>query len=313
MNKPPVNFDHGDDLSDFLGQPSQGARPLPQDDASVRIRQSVPAFEESCRKCRGTGTFQSYSGRSLGPCFACKGKGKFAFKSSPEVREQGRQYRASLPGKRWDAFQASHPAEAAWILKTAQTAQGGFRDVVLGIKNAVDRYGDLSDGRMRVVQGGLARDAQRAEQQAQQAVQRDQRAEGVDASKVTDAIRRGKEAGLKWICLRFQGLVIYEAKKYPGTLYVKTALKDGVYLGSIKDGRFLPSRECTPELQAKVILVASDPAAAAKVYGLETNECCVCGRELTNKESVETGIGPICSGRLGWTPGGLVRKAGVDF
>lgn len=303
MNKPPVNFEQGDDLSDFLGQPSQGARPLPQDDASVRIRQSAPAFEESCRKCGGTGTFRSYSGRSLGPCFACKGKGKFAFKSSPEVREQGRQYRASLPGKRWDAFQASYPAEAAWILKTAQTAQGGFRDVVLGIKDAVDRYGDLSDGRMRVVQGGLARDAQRAVPAAIVARQAVPPAPAAQYPKIRAFLLKAKEAGLKAPGFGGKGIALEMAKDHsrnPGCVYVKW---QGEYAGKIgSDGAFYVLRafEGNAELAERLATIEADPAAWTKLVGIETGSCACCGLTLTDPVSIARGIGPICWGKWGF-------------
>lgn len=33
-----------------------------------------------------------------------------------------------------------------------------------------------------------------------------------------------------------------------------------------------------------------------KLYGV----CCICGRTLTNEESIAAGIGPICSGKQGW-------------
>lgn len=32
-------------------------------------------------------------------------------------------------------------------------------------------------------------------------------------------------------------------------------------------------------------------------YGHEFGECCMCGRELTNPESIKTGIGPVCARR----------------
>lgn len=319
MNK--FNFDQGDDLGDFLGQPSQGPRPLPQDDASVRIRQDVPIFEEICRKCGGSGQFRSYSGRALGKCFGCKGAGKHTFKSSPEAREQGKAYRAALPGKRWDIFQAAHPAEAAFLVaKLAQSnLPTGYRDTLISIKDAIDKYGDtLSDGRMLVLQRGVARDEEHTAKRQERVQERVQQAPAVDASQIVAAFQRGREAGVQRLILRFSGLRIKEAKKFPGTLYVTSTLRqdqDGkeAYLGKIVEGRFQAARDCSPEEQAKVILIASDPAGAAKIYGLETGECCVCGRELTNAESVTTGIGPICSGRMNWTPGGIVKRAGVDF
>jgi hypothetical protein len=36
----------------------------------------------------------------------------------------------------------------------------------------------------------------------------------------------------------------------------------------------------------------------AKAYGKETHRCCVCGIELTNPDSIEAGIGPICAGKF---------------
>ena len=36
----------------------------------------------------------------------------------------------------------------------------------------------------------------------------------------------------------------------------------------------------------------------AKAWGLQTGTCCVCARTLTDPESVEQGIGPVCAGRL---------------
>lgn len=42
----------------------------------------------------------------------------------------------------------------------------------------------------------------------------------------------------------------------------------------------------------------ADPKAAAIEYGHRTGSCCVCGRTLTNPESVAAGIGPICAGRF---------------
>ena len=39
---------------------------------------------------------------------------------------------------------------------------------------------------------------------------------------------------------------------------------------------------------------------ASKMYGKEIGHCGVCGRRLTNDESREAGIGPVCAQGLGW-------------
>lgn len=36
----------------------------------------------------------------------------------------------------------------------------------------------------------------------------------------------------------------------------------------------------------------------AQEYGRITGICCNCGRKLTNEESIEAGIGPICAGKF---------------
>lgn len=41
-----------------------------------------------------------------------------------------------------------------------------------------------------------------------------------------------------------------------------------------------------------------DPLAAAKKYGKLAGRCCSCGKDLTDPESIEAGIGPICASRF---------------
>lgn len=44
--------------------------------------------------------------------------------------------------------------------------------------------------------------------------------------------------------------------------------------------------------------ISADVKAAAIRYGKELGVCSVCGRTLTNPESIAAGIGPVCEGRL---------------
>lgn len=307
--------DLNDDLSDLIGgSPISDAmdilrspRPLPTDPQLAHIRETIPEFVEQCPKCGGTGRFTSWSGRQLGECFACKGRGSRSFKTPPDQRVRAQAARATLPVRRWEAFKRDYPAEAAWISQKASTFD--FADKM---GQAVEKYGSLTDGQMEAVRRCMVRDRPIVDHGAREtdAFNAVSRAEAVDASKIVEAIRLGKESGLIWITLRFDGIVIKEAKKYPGVLYVVHSSKTDqagkkLYLGKIAEGKFFPARACTPEDQARIILIASDPASAAKVYGNKTNRCCVCDRALTNKQSVEEGIGPICAGRVGFTPGGI--------
>lgn len=42
------------------------------------------------------------------------------------------------------------------------------------------------------------------------------------------------------------------------------------------------------------------PKEAMLRYGKELGHCGHCGRTLTNPESIEAGIGPVCRGKMGW-------------
>lgn len=101
--------------------------------------------------------------------------------------------------------------------------------------------------------------------------------------------------------LRLEGFVFSRAPDHganAGSIYVKAT--DGEYLGKVTDGRFRAVRTCDDPTSARVIEAAADPHKAAKAYGLKTGSCSCCGRELTNKESIDLGIGPICKEKFGW-------------
>ena len=81
----------------------------------------------------------------------------------------------------------------------------------------------------------------------------------VDSTKaeVEAAIQKAQEAGHNEIFLRFQGVVIYEARKHPGTLYVKSGKQfEDTYFGKIVDGRFIQGRDCPAEMVAKIPVTA---------------------------------------------------------
>lgn len=315
--KPQIDFEKGDSLDDFLGGPVTAPRQLPQDEAFLRIRARgeqpapvAPTFKVECPKCRGRGRFIAYTGRDCGPCFKCEGRGHFERKTNPAKLAVNRvkvaERKERVRHEAVTAYQQAKPECWAWMQANAPTFE-----FAAAMMEAVAKFGDLTERQQAAVEKCVAREQERNANRAAAAAARNAAAPTVDVAKIVAAIQRGKANGLKWVCLRFDGVIISEAKKHPGVLYVKGS--DGSYLGKIADGRFLASRDCTPELTASIVAIAADPLAAAKVYGNLTNSCCVCGRELTNKQSVEEGIGPICSQRVGWTPGGIRLQAEVDF
>ena len=80
------------------------------------------------------------------------------------------------------------------------------------------------------------------------------------------------------------------------------------YFGKIdSEGNFSPSyRDCTREQIETITKLLTrfnaEPATFAAQYGKVTNQCCFCGRLLTDDKagrSVEVGYGPICADNYG--------------
>src|SRR5687768_16996788 len=111
----PLNINSGDSLDDLLGARTETVRPAVQPPVNYQPKD----FSEPCPKCRGTGRFTGWSGRSFGPCFACKGAGKKTFKTSSadraRSRETARAREVAKAAAALDAFKAEHPKLWAWM------------------------------------------------------------------------------------------------------------------------------------------------------------------------------------------------------
>lgn len=120
----------------------------------------------------------------------------------------------------------------------------------------------------------------------------------VDLTRITEMFQSAMAAGLKKPGYRANGLKITLAPangRNAGALYVVRE-SDDTYLGKIVGTTYQSNREgnALPAL----LKIAADPLGAAVEYGRETGRCACCGRELTNDESIELGIGPICKKRF---------------
>jgi hypothetical protein len=258
-------------------------------------------FKEPCAKCKGTGRFNSFYGRALGSCFACKGAGFKTFKTSTEDRTKARaavqNRKASATQALRAAFLAEHAEVHDWIQRTAHRF-----DFAGSMAVALDDHGTLTPGQLAACQRCMERDKVfEAEKAAAALVQQAKvdAAPAIQTERLFAAFEKAKASGLKWPKLHFDGYVISMAgpnSANAGALYVKS--DNDVYLGKIFQGKFLNSRDCTAEVRAQVIELMADPEAASKAYGLRTGSCCICNRELTDPVSVANGIGPICANRF---------------
>jgi hypothetical protein len=98
------------------------------------------------------------------------------------------------------------------------------------------------------------------------------------------------------------GDITIARKNQDSLCWVKVAGRDGV-VGKIENGQLHLWRSRMGAFQAsdvlaKLIEIEQDPEAAAVLHGKASGRCAVCSRDLTDPESIERGIGPICAGKF---------------
>lgn len=195
-------------------------------------------------------------------------------------------------------FEAKHPEVARWI----EERRAGF-EFAQSLRDAVTRYGGLTDGQLAAATRLMERDKAAAAEKAARVAQglpAIQPGKVVTVEKIEQAFNAAKADGIKRPKLRLDAFLFKpapEGSKNAGGIYV---VEGEAYLGKVIGGRFNRSRDCDDDQEARIIAAASDPLAAAVAYGQRTGCCSVCNLPLTNEESIELGIGPICRKRMGW-------------
>lgn len=209
-----------------------------------------------------------------------------------------------------------HRAESEWLTEKARVNEErrGTFTFPQSLLDALAKYGSLTDKQLEAVRKCMARDAQREEARALASnaetgatnVRRELNAPVCDVTKLEEAFQKARDSartdreGLKFLHLRLDTFVFTPAgarSRNPGAIYAK---EEGEYLGKVAQGRFFRAGSCNDEQERRIVAAASDPAGAAKAYGLRTGVCSICGRELTKRESIDRGIGPICAARWGF-------------
>jgi hypothetical protein len=299
-----------DDLNDAGPAPSLRDQLGAQREAHGFIAPADQGYTEQCGKCGGSGRFRASSGRDLGACFACKGKGTLSFKTDAATRAKGRARSAVKSAEKAAAkvaWREEHAAEIAWLRKTAEyqtrRTDGRAWDLPAELLAKIDEYGTLFEGTIAKVREWMAKDeARRTERQAAKAAE-EAAAPTVDLSALHRSFDLAAKNNARCKHLTFGSFIVYPAKATsanPGALYVKAGKgRDDTYLGKIVQGRFSPSRDCTDEVKATVLELLADPSAAAVKYGKKLIHCICCGAELDNPLSRELGIGPICREKWG--------------
>jgi hypothetical protein len=99
-----------------------------------------------------------------------------------------------------------------------------------------------------------------------------------------EGVPEGRYA-INWGTAEVEDVKFYQIKE--AVLYAQASAE----LWQVKD---------TEQVAKVLVAVKADPKAASILYGLKLGQCGVCGRTLTNQESRDFGIGPICRDKMGW-------------
>lgn len=146
----------------------------------------------------------------------------------------------------------------------------------------------LSDRQVEVILNAKARDAERARERQQNETGRDltalpygrtRAAVENESGELTFLLIDRPAANSNW-----HGWVFVKQQQGPNEVKLGAQRPGQTYVGQ------------WPSLIDKVL---ADPLAAVARYGLALGICGVCGLPLTNAESRESGIGPVCRSRLG--------------
>jgi uncharacterized Zn finger protein (UPF0148 family) len=292
------SHDLNDSLDDIFGDYEAG---VPAD-LTLANAQQVKMHEEKCPSCKGSGVFRSYSGRVVGNCFKCKGKGTLFFRQSLEQREKAKVQRDARKEREQQSVAeqvavwcSANPNEAAWL---RDSSARGF-EFAVSLLNSLNKYGYLTERQEAAVRSATEKSLARQAQWAAERAERDANKADVEIDRIAVAFATAKASGLKFPKLRlddFTFSLASAAGRNAGAIYVK---QDDLYLGKIADGKFTRSRDCDAATETRIVAVCADPAAAATAYGKRTGQCSCCGRELTNEESIARAIGPICASKWG--------------
>lgn len=252
-----------------------------------------------CPTCNGTGEYRGVRmHQPKSHCFSCRGLGYF--KTDPRKlaanRDKARSKKVTDLQTWLDAFKEQEPALFDNLDKVR--VAGTNNDFIRSLAVQLFERGGLTEKQVAAWHRGNAKLEQLKEQRkAEEAA-----APQADLGPIRVMFDAAVASGHKRPTYRAEGLVINLAAAHgrnPGALYVKST--NQVYGGKLvgttfhasNDGR---AQDFTPNGNAydALMVIAQDPLEAALRYGQRTGTCACCGRKLTNKLSVELGIGPVC-------------------
>lgn len=265
-----------------------------------------PAKERAtfpCQSCGGSGNYRGVRvHQEKEKCFPCGGRGFFYQSEGDRMKSRA----AAAKRKRskvevaMEIFNEENPGFVEILLEMS-----GWNAFAADLKAQYNAKGALSVNQvsavLRMHSKALATRAAKAAEKALKETALKEMGGVVDLSEIHAMFSRASESGLKKPVYRAEGLILTLAKPSSpnfGAIYVKR--ESGEYIGKVAASEFKPTWDAKPEDKETLLKIAENPSKVAKDYGKLVGRCSCCGKELTNKLSIELGIGPICADKWGF-------------
>jgi uncharacterized CHY-type Zn-finger protein len=248
----------------------------------------------TCPCCKGSGRkVYGYVNITSYACSMCKGKGKLTQERVNRFNgaKKAAKTAATNLHNRVKQFEADHKEVYDWIGKGAERGNEFYRSLY----NQLADSGRLSEKQIVAVERSIAK---AKEEKTKADANRPQ--VGAGALKMLEVFARALDNGYKRPTVRteqFDFSLAPSAGANSGFIYVKSH-ETHEYIGKIDPTGKLFAYKAPQTTVDALMLVCENPLEAAVKFGAKTGICSCCGRELTNKESVELGIGPICRERF---------------
>lgn len=240
-----------------------------------------------CGQCAGTGQWSGgVNSYGNSKCRACKGKGYF--KTDPRKLAKQRQARADKKARAIQQAQAANQATGL-LADFAELRMAEWNSFATSLLEQHNSGKEWSEKQVLSAKNMVEKTRISRQKKQEQAV-------SVDLSAISELFDKATQSGYKRPIYRAEGLIISKAPMTgvnAGALYVKDV--DKQYLGKVINNKYI-GNEVAQEGLAKI---AESPRDAAIRYGQKTGTCACCGRALSNKQSVDLGIGPICATKWG--------------
>jgi len=269
--------------------------------ASTTSPDSSARTKHTCPHCLGSGRYTGVRvHQDKEECFSCRGRGYFL--QSTEARAKAKASRQANAAKK-----AAEARTAALAQITSAIGEAGYQWLANAgswssfygdLFGKAMQYGSLTEKQLSAVVSGYQKQQVRDAERAAAKATREASAPVIELSRIRTLFDAALESGLAKPALIIGALRLSLAPatgNNAGSIYVKD---DGAYAGKISlAGKFLAVREARAEIASELQALAADPLAALSAHGHATGQCSMCGRALSNPESVRLGIGPICGGR----------------